>query len=56
MSMLSSPLRIVTALSDRLVVLDQGRVLAEGDPAEVMARHDVAAAYLGESAAAEGME
>ena len=40
-------MRIVTALSDRIVVLDQGRVLAEGSAADVMARHDVAAAYLG---------
>ena len=40
-------MRIVTALSDRIVVLDQGRVLAEGRAADVMARHDVAVAYLG---------
>jgi branched-chain amino acid transport system permease protein len=40
-------MRVVTALADRLIVLDQGRVLAEGAPAEVMARHDVASAYLG---------
>jgi branched-chain amino acid transport system permease protein len=40
-------MRVVTALADRLVVLDQGRVLAEGAPAEVMARRDVSIAYLG---------
>jgi branched-chain amino acid transport system permease protein len=40
-------MRIVTALSDRIVVLDQGRVLAQGQAAEVMARRDVAIAYLG---------
>jgi branched-chain amino acid transport system permease protein len=40
-------MRVVTALSDRIVVLDQGRVLAEGAAAEVMARDDVAEAYLG---------
>jgi branched-chain amino acid transport system permease protein len=40
-------MRIVTALADRLVVLDQGRVLAHGPAAEVMARDDVALAYLG---------
>jgi branched-chain amino acid transport system permease protein len=40
-------MRVVTALSDRIVVLDQGRVLAEGLAADVMARHDVAVAYLG---------
>jgi ABC-type branched-subunit amino acid transport system ATPase component len=40
-------MRIVTALSDRVVVLDQGHVLAQGDAADVMARDDVASAYLG---------
>ena len=40
-------MRVVTALSDRVVVLDQGRVLAQGDAADVMARDDVASAYLG---------
>ncbi len=42
-------MRIVTALSDRIVVLDQGRVLAQGAAAEVMAREDVRIAYLGSS-------
>ena len=40
-------MRIVTALSDRIVVLDQGCVLAQGAASDVMARHDVAVAYLG---------
>jgi branched-chain amino acid transport system permease protein len=40
-------MRVVTALSDRIVVLDQGRVLAQGKAADVMARDDVASAYLG---------
>ncbi|HKP65005.1 MAG TPA: branched-chain amino acid ABC transporter ATP-binding protein/permease [Casimicrobiaceae bacterium] len=40
-------MRVVTALSDRIVVLDQGRVLAQGNAADVMARDDVATAYLG---------
>ncbi len=40
-------MRVVNELSDRIVVLDQGRVLAEGRAADVMARADVAAAYLG---------
>jgi branched-chain amino acid transport system permease protein len=40
-------MRVVTELSDRIVVLDQGRVLAQGRAADVMARDDVAVAYLG---------
>jgi branched-chain amino acid transport system permease protein len=40
-------MRVVTALSDRLVVLDQGRVIAEGAPTDVMAHADVRRAYLG---------
>jgi branched-chain amino acid transport system permease protein len=40
-------MRAVTALCDRIVVLDQGRVLAAGRVDEVMARRDVAVAYLG---------
>ncbi len=40
-------MRVVTALSDRVVVLDQGRVLAHGKVSDIMARNDVAIAYLG---------
>ena len=42
-------MRVVTALSDRIVVLDQGRVLAEGSAADVMSRKEVAIAYLGDA-------
>ena len=40
-------MRVMTTLPDRIVVIDQGRVLAQGSAADVMARGDVAAAYLG---------
>jgi len=44
----------VTALSDRLVVLNHGQLLAEGAAADVMQRRDVVAAYLGTAHAAQG--
>jgi ABC-type branched-subunit amino acid transport system ATPase component len=44
---------LVLDVADRVHVLDQGRTLAEGTPAEVRADLDVAAAYLGESAVAD---
>jgi branched-chain amino acid transport system permease protein len=39
----------VMALTDRIVVFDQGAMLAEGAPAEVMQRPAVVSAYLGVS-------
>ncbi len=44
---------LVMAVCDRIHVLDQGRTLAEGAPAEIRANLDVTAAYLGESAVHE---
>lgn len=43
-------IRAVTSLSSRIVVLDQGRVIADGAPEQVMAEPAVAAAYLGTKA------
>ncbi len=40
-------MRAVMALCDRIVVFNQGEVLAEGPPADVMARPEVVSAYLG---------
>ena len=44
---------LIMEICDRIHVLDQGRTLADGAPADVRANLDVAAAYLGESAVAE---
>jgi branched-chain amino acid transport system ATP-binding protein len=41
---------LIMDVCDRIQVLDQGRTLAAGPPAEIRANVDVAAAYLGESA------
>jgi branched-chain amino acid transport system permease protein len=40
-------MRAVMALADRVVVLDQGRVIAEGRPTDVMERAEVVTAFLG---------
>lgn len=40
-------LGFITGISDRIYVFDQGRVIAEGTPAEVQANKAVQAAYLG---------
>jgi branched-chain amino acid transport system ATP-binding protein len=44
---------LIMEICDRIHVLDQGRTLAHGTPADIRANLDVAAAYLGESAVAE---
>jgi ABC-type branched-subunit amino acid transport system ATPase component len=44
---------LIMDVCDRIQVLDQGRTLTQGTPAEVRANLDVAAAYLGDSAVHE---
>ncbi len=44
---------LIMDVCDRIQVLDQGRMLAEGTPEEIRGNLDVAAAYLGESAVHE---
>jgi branched-chain amino acid transport system ATP-binding protein len=43
---------LIMEVCDRIHVLDQGRTLAHGTPEEIRRNMDVAAAYLGEGAAA----
>jgi branched-chain amino acid transport system ATP-binding protein len=43
-------MRVVFHLADRITVLDQGRLLAEGTPKEIAANDAVQAAYLGKAA------
>ena len=44
-------MRVVFHLADRMTVLDQGRLLAQGTPKEIAANEAVQAAYLGKAAA-----
>ena len=41
-------MRVVLSLADRITVLDRGKLLAEGSPAEIAANEAVRGAYLGE--------
>jgi branched-chain amino acid transport system ATP-binding protein len=43
-------MRVVFHLADRITVLDQGRLLAEGTPPEIAKNEAVQAAYLGKAA------
>jgi branched-chain amino acid transport system ATP-binding protein len=43
-------MRVVFHLADRIMVLAEGRMLAEGTPQEIAANERVQAAYLGQAA------
>lgn len=47
--MIEHNMNLVARVSDRVVVLDQGRILTQGTPESVQASPDVARAYLGMS-------
>ena len=46
-------IELVMTLSDRVLVMDDGRIIAQGAPAEVRADPAVVRAYLGRRAARE---
>jgi branched-chain amino acid transport system ATP-binding protein len=45
--MVEHDMKLVSSVSDRVMALNYGKVLATGTPAEVQAHPDVIAAYLG---------
>lgn len=53
--MVEHVMRAVMGISQRIIVLHQGRVLAEGSPAEVSENAEVVAAYLGTAASAAAL-
>jgi branched-chain amino acid transport system ATP-binding protein len=46
-------MEMVMKLSHRVLVLEAGRLIAEGEPAEIVRRPEVIKAYLGERYARE---
>jgi len=49
-------MKLVMKISDRVIVLNQGRLLAEGEPASVRSNPEVIAAYLGRHGAEQAVK
>jgi len=49
-ALIEHDMRVVFHLADRIMVLDQGKFLAEGTPQEIAANKAVQTAYLGQAA------
>ena len=47
--MIEHDMRIVMNVSDRIYVMNYGRVIADGTPVEIARNPEVISAYLGES-------
>ena len=47
---------VVMGIADRILVLDFGRVIVQGVPAEIQANPDVIKAYLGEEFGRDGVD
>jgi branched-chain amino acid transport system ATP-binding protein len=50
MVLIEHDMRVIFQLAQRIMVLAEGRVLAEGTPAEIAANEEVQVAYLGKTA------
>ena len=48
-------MKLVLGICERLIVMDHGRVIAQGDPQEVVRRKEVVTAYLGEEGGEDGL-